>query len=204
MKDNGSINVVPQNLPAGITPTPPEVIDVNVMDLQGFRVYFRIHTTTKFRRLMDHYAERRGHVRSGLWFGFGDAKINPRDTPQSLHIKDNDTIYVISHLNPESRNFPVSIPTPDTLIELDFMTVKGTKTTIKLNKYTKMNDLMNVYAQKVGQDRNSLRFIFNGVEVPPKEPPFELHMTNKDVVQVIVSAEITRDVGNSDNASVKS
>jgi len=56
----------------------------------------------------------------------------------------------------------------------------------KIKTTTKLGKLMDVYANRVGHEPNTIRFIFDGVKVKPDDTPLDLDMTDNDRIDVMV------------------
>ncbi|WAR54684.1 hypothetical protein PtB15_4B301 [Puccinia triticina] len=56
----------------------------------------------------------------------------------------------------------------------------------KIKTTTKLGKLMDVYANRIGHDPTTIRFIFDGVKVKPDDTPLDLDMSDNDRIDVMV------------------
>ncbi|EFP86314.1 hypothetical protein PGT21_028959 [Puccinia graminis f. sp. tritici] len=56
----------------------------------------------------------------------------------------------------------------------------------KIKTTTKLGKLMDVYANRIGHDPNTIRFIFDGVKVKADDTPLDLDMSDNDRIDVMV------------------
>ncbi|KAI8918397.1 hypothetical protein PhCBS80983_g01198 [Powellomyces hirtus] len=56
----------------------------------------------------------------------------------------------------------------------------------KIKRTTPLQRLMDAYVGKTGQDRNSVRFLYDGARINGHETPDELDMEDNDMIQVSV------------------
>ncbi|EED87825.1 predicted protein, partial [Thalassiosira pseudonana CCMP1335] len=58
----------------------------------GEETYFKIKKTTKMKKIMDAYAQRKGINRTSVRFLLDGDRITDDDTPKTLEIEDQDQI----------------------------------------------------------------------------------------------------------------
>ncbi|KAJ3190043.1 Small ubiquitin- modifier 1 [Gaertneriomyces sp. JEL0708] len=71
-------------------------------------------------------------------------------------------------------------------INLKVVNQDGSEIAFKIKRSTPMQRLMDAYVAKTGQDKNSVRFLFDGQRINGHETPEELDMEDNDQIQVSV------------------
>eukprot|EP01082_Thalassiosira_pseudonana_P010194 g8948.t1 g8948 contig34:495094-495889(+) len=69
-----------------------EQLTIRVKDQNGEETYFKIKKTTKMKKIMDAYAQRKGINRTSVRFLLDGDRITDDDTPKTLEIEDQDQI----------------------------------------------------------------------------------------------------------------
>ena len=75
-----------------------ETATIRVKDLTGEETMFKIKKSTKFVKIMNAYAMRKGAEAMSLRFLFGRERIHPDDTCETLELEDGDQVDVIFNL----------------------------------------------------------------------------------------------------------
>ena len=67
-------------------------IDFAIRDQSGDKTYFRVRRATRFERVFDTYAQRKGVSVGSLRFHLDGERINPTQSPRELDMEDQDEI----------------------------------------------------------------------------------------------------------------
>lgn len=78
-----------------------------------------------------------------------------------------------SPVNNQGEHIQVKVRSPD-----------GAEVFFKIKRKTKLEKLMEVYCNRLGQSMNSLRFLFEGQRIADNHTPKELGMEEEDVIEV--------------------
>ena len=70
-------------------------INIKVVNQDGAEVYFKIKTTTPFKRLMDAYCNRQGQIVTSFRFLYDGQRLMAQDTPASIDMENDDIIDVV-------------------------------------------------------------------------------------------------------------
>jgi len=73
-------------------PQSQDHISLKVVDQDGNEVYFKIKRQTPLRKLIDAYCQRQAKNPSAIRFLYDGERIQPEQTPEELHMEDNDII----------------------------------------------------------------------------------------------------------------
>ena len=73
-----------------------EQIKLRVCSQEGQEMFFKIRKDTLLKRLMDTYCSRVGGSSLTVRFLFDGARINDKDTPDSLKMEEGDTIDAVA------------------------------------------------------------------------------------------------------------
>ncbi|MBW0463634.1 hypothetical protein O181_003349 [Austropuccinia psidii MF-1] len=71
-------------------------------------------------------------------------------------------------------------------INLRVVDGKGNEVFFKIKRSTALEKLMNAYAERAGQHKNSIRFMFDGAKVRPEDTPHDLDMNDNDKIEVMI------------------
>ncbi|KAI0072250.1 ubiquitin-like protein [Panus rudis PR-1116 ss-1] len=82
---------------------------------------------------------------------------------------------------PESKVEDANAP-----INIKVVTQTGEEVYFKIKRSTKLSKLQSAYAQKVGKDVNSIRFLYDGNRVNESDTPATLEMEDNDTIDVMV------------------
>ena len=72
-----------------------ETVTIRVKDLTGEETMFKIKKSTKFVKIMNAYAMRKGVEAMSLRFLLDCERIHPDDTCATLQLEDGDQVYVM-------------------------------------------------------------------------------------------------------------
>ncbi|KAI8816443.1 ubiquitin-related domain-containing protein [Fimicolochytrium jonesii] len=77
---------------------------------------------------------------------------------------------------------------PETVqhINLKVISNDGAEIAFKIKRTTPLERLIGAYVQKAGQDRRSVRFLYEGARIEGHETPDEMEMEDNDIIQVMV------------------
>ena len=78
--------------PEGGVEGPSEHITLKVKSQDGNELFFKIKKGTQLKKLMDAYCSRNGVNPSTVRFLFDGQRIQETNTPNDLHLEDNDQI----------------------------------------------------------------------------------------------------------------
>ncbi|PVF96615.1 ubiquitin-like protein [Serendipita vermifera] len=71
-------------------------------------------------------------------------------------------------------------------INIRVVTSQGDEVFFKIKTNTKLTKLRSAYAQKVGKDLNSIRFLYDGNRINEDDTPNSLGMEDNDSIDVMV------------------
>ncbi|KAF9523326.1 ubiquitin-like protein [Crepidotus variabilis] len=71
-------------------------------------------------------------------------------------------------------------------INIRVATSNGDEVFFKIKRSTKLSKLQGAYANKVGKDVGSIRFLYDGVRVNEDDTPHTLDMEDNDTIDVMV------------------
>ncbi|CAL1702519.1 unnamed protein product [Somion occarium] len=71
-------------------------------------------------------------------------------------------------------------------INIKVVTQTGEEVFFKIKRSTKLSKLQSAYAQKVGKDVGSIRFLYDGNRVNENDTPASLDMEDNDAIDVMV------------------
>jgi small ubiquitin-related modifier len=144
-------------------------ISIGLRDGTGQEIFLATAMTTKFQTMFEQYARMNGVEISTLRFMFNGKWIDPDDTPWMLEMEGRDVIAVLSSA--------ITIRVRDqTGKEVSFI-VKAT---------TKLNKIFMTYAQRIGVQTSSLRFLIDGERLEPDETPEMYDMEDGDQMDVML------------------
>ncbi|KAF8633118.1 hypothetical protein AX15_001499 [Amanita polypyramis BW_CC] len=71
-------------------------------------------------------------------------------------------------------------------INIKVVTSTGDEVYFKIKRSTKLSKLQGAYANKVGKDVGSIRFLYDGVRIQDDDTPASLDMEDGDTIDVMV------------------
>ncbi|PPR02561.1 hypothetical protein CVT24_001942 [Panaeolus cyanescens] len=71
-------------------------------------------------------------------------------------------------------------------INIKVATAAGEEVFFKIKRSTKLSKLQGAYANKVGKDVSSIRFLYEGVRINDDDTPASLDMEDNDTIDVMV------------------
>ncbi|GJF00421.1 ubiquitin-like protein [Phanerochaete sordida] len=71
-------------------------------------------------------------------------------------------------------------------INIKVTTQTGDEVFFKIKRNTKLSKLQGAYANKVGKDVNSIRFLYDGNRIQDDDTPASLDMEDNDTIDVMV------------------
>ncbi|KAE9404248.1 small ubiquitin-related modifier [Gymnopus androsaceus JB14] len=78
---------------------------------------------------------------------------------------------------PEDANAPINVKV---------VSATGDEVFFKIKRSTKLSKLQGAYANKVGKDVNSIRFLYDGARISDTDTPASLDMEDNDTIDVMV------------------
>lgn len=72
-----------------------EPITLRVKDQNGTETVFKVKASTKFKRILDAYAQKTGASAESLKLMYDGEQVNTDQTPHDLDIEDNDVLEVV-------------------------------------------------------------------------------------------------------------
>lgn len=72
-----------------------DIIEFHLIAQDGFDLLFRVRRSVKISRVMELYCQRNVISLRETQFFFNGSLVNNNDTPESLHMRENDVINVI-------------------------------------------------------------------------------------------------------------
>merc|ERR1712230_212757 len=74
----------------------------------------------------------------------------------------------------------------DDHINIKVVDANHAETFFKIKMSTKLGKLMTAYADRNGQDRNSVKFLYDGQRIGPEDTPSKLEMDDNDSIDVVI------------------
>jgi len=71
-------------------------------------------------------------------------------------------------------------------INVKVVSSSGEEVFFKIKRTTKLSKLQGAYANKVGKDVNSIRFLYDGSRINDEDTPESLEMEDNDTIDVMV------------------
>ncbi|EIN06854.1 ubiquitin-like protein [Punctularia strigosozonata HHB-11173 SS5] len=88
---------------------------------------------------------------------------------------------------PPSQSQPeVKSEDPNAPINVKVVTSTGEEVFFKIKRNTKLSKLQGAYANKVGKDVGSIRFLYDGNRINEDDTPATLDMEDNDTIDVMV------------------
>jgi len=86
---------------------------------------------------------------------------------------------------PQTQDEVKTEGSPET-INIKVVTSSGEEVFFKIKRNTKLSKLRGAYANKVGKDINSIRFLYEGNRINDDDTPGSLDMEENDTIDVMV------------------
>ncbi|KAN0118958.1 Ubiquitin-related domain containing protein [Russula decolorans] len=74
----------------------------------------------------------------------------------------------------------------NTTINVKVVSAQGEEVFFKIKRTTKLSKLQGAYANKVGKDVSSIRFLYDGARINDEDTPASLDMEDNDTIDVMV------------------
>ncbi|KUJ13917.1 ubiquitin-like protein [Mollisia scopiformis] len=185
---------------AGAADTPadqdaPKYLNVKVVDQSRNEVFFKIKMHTPLKKVMDAYCERQSIRREDIRFVLEGERITDNDTPLSKEMEDGDSIEVFREQTGGNGGEEGAQEKPKdegakATINIKLMDQNRNDTTYRVKLTTKMEKVMNTFANQQGQLVDSLRFFTpDGKRIIPTDTPESLALEDEDVVDVHLHQE---------------
>ncbi|OSC98127.1 small ubiquitin-like modifier [Trametes coccinea BRFM310] len=88
--------------------------------------------------------------------------------------------------NPPTQDAEPKVEDPNAPINIKVTTQTGEEVFFKIKRNTKLSKLQGAYANKVGKDVNSIRFLYDGSRIGDDDTPASLDMEDNDTIDVMV------------------
>ncbi|RDB21818.1 Ubiquitin-like protein SMT3 [Hypsizygus marmoreus] len=75
---------------------------------------------------------------------------------------------------------------PNATINIKVVSSTGEEVFFKIKRSTKLSKLQGAYANKVGKDVGSIRFLYDGTRINDDDTPTSLDMEDNDTIDVMV------------------
>jgi len=75
---------------------------------------------------------------------------------------------------------------PNATINIKVVSSTGEEVFFKIKRSTKLSKLQGAYANKVGKDVGSIRFLYDGARIADDDTPTSLDMEDNDTIDVMV------------------
>ncbi|PFH52509.1 hypothetical protein AMATHDRAFT_57135 [Amanita thiersii Skay4041] len=85
-----------------------------------------------------------------------------------------------------TQNAEVKTEDPNTPINIKVVSQTGDEVYFKIKRNTKLSKLQGAYANKVGKDVGSIRFLYDGARIQDDDTPALLGMEDNDTIDVMV------------------
>ncbi|KAH0580776.1 Ubiquitin-like protein SMT3 [Termitomyces sp. J132] len=94
-------------------------------------------------------------------------------------MSDNET-------SQQSRQEDVKSEDANSTINIKVVSSTGEEVFFKIKRSTKLSKLQGAYANKVGKDVSSIRFLYDGSRISEDDTPTSLDMEDNDTIDVMV------------------
>ncbi|KAG6860228.1 hypothetical protein C0995_013901 [Termitomyces sp. Mi166 len=84
------------------------------------------------------------------------------------------------------RQEDVKAEDANSTINIKVVSSTGEEVFFKIKRSTKLSKLQGAYANKVGKDVNSIRFLYDGTRISEDDTPTTLEMEDNDTIDVMV------------------
>ncbi|KAI0654271.1 small ubiquitin-like modifier [Cubamyces menziesii] len=88
--------------------------------------------------------------------------------------------------NTPTQDAEPKVEDPNAPINIRVLTQTGEEVFFKIKRSTKLSKLQGAYANKVGKDVNSIRFLYDGNRIGDDDTPASLDMEDNDSIDVMV------------------
>ncbi|KAI0631419.1 small ubiquitin-like modifier [Trametes polyzona] len=88
--------------------------------------------------------------------------------------------------NPNTQEGESKAQDPSAPINIKVVTQTGEEVFFKIKRNTKLSKLQGAYANKVGKDVNSIRFLYDGNRINDDDTPASLDMEDNDAIDAMV------------------
>eukprot|EP01038_Epipyxis_sp_PR26KG_P013603 gene13603-18257_t len=170
-------------------PPNPLSLVIIVRDPSGDDSFFKVNKTTKLKKLMESFANRKGVAASVLSFYHERDQVHPEDTPELLGMEDQDVLDV-SVVDILSDNSSIMLG-----VRMDGVRSSGfirgiTKAhqglpiiPLRVGKTTSIHATFRAYFdRKDGIDASRFYFMFGGKIILPNQTVESLHLKDGDVI----------------------
>ena len=160
-----------------------ESILLKVRDQEANETVYKVKMSIRMGKLKRSYAEQVGVDVSSLKFLLNGQRINDEDTPQILKMEEDDLIEVFKEQTGGMDDFGNEDEIEHTKLKVMCHDDSG-EIPFKLKMSTPMGKLKRSYAERVGVDVSSLRFLFGGLRINDEDNPQTLKMEKEDFIEV--------------------
>ncbi|KAF8063189.1 ubiquitin-like protein [Lyophyllum atratum] len=87
---------------------------------------------------------------------------------------------------PHAEGDEVKTEDPNATINIKVVSSTGEEVFFKIKRSTKLSKLQGAYANKVGKDVGSIRFLYDGTRIADEDTPTSLDMEDNDTIDVMV------------------
>jgi small ubiquitin-related modifier len=182
--------------PAADADTDNAAITLKVVDVGGDEMFFKVKKTTKMKKIMDAYADKKGVSFQSLRFMKDGLRIKEDDTPKMLEMEDDDQIDVRIEtigggVEDEEEQKPnigekEDKPTADNVLTLQLKDQAGDILSFKVKDSSQMKKIFAAYAQRKGVPVETFRFLLDGNRVNPNDTPSSLSLEDNDQIDVML------------------
>jgi small ubiquitin-related modifier len=172
-------------------------ITLKVVDSSGEEMFFKVKKTTKMKKIMDAYAEKKGVNLKAIRFTHDGERIKEDDTPKMLELEDDDQIDVRLEtvgggVEEEEDEQKPNIAekedkaTADNILTLQLKDQAGDVLSFKVKDSSQMRKIFAAYASRKGVPVDTFRFLLDGNRVNPNETPSSLSLEDNDQIDVML------------------
>lgn len=86
----------------------------------------------------------------------------------------------------QEQDEQVKAEDPNATINIKVVSSTGEEVFFKIKRSTKLSKLQGAYANKVGKDVGSIRFLYDGTRIADDDTPTSLDMEDNDTIDVMV------------------
>jgi small ubiquitin-related modifier len=162
-------------------------INIKVRDSSGEEMVFRVKRNTPMKKIFEAYAQRMGVRQETLKFSFDGERMKDEDTPKMLEMNDNDQIDVFIHQvgGADTEDVKPAMG-EEAAITIKVREPTGEEIAFKVKKTTKMQKIIDAYANRKGVAVNALRFLLDGNRINADDTPKTLELEDGDQIDVRV------------------
>lgn len=166
-------------------------INIRVTDMQGENeLHFKVKKMIALAKVMNAWAVKQGTTRDTFRFMFRGFRVLDNDTPQSLNM-NNDDLLTAHHEQgqPATPNQEQQHDANSLHLNVKVTDQSGNEQFFRIKKNMPLEKLMQNWCDKLGNNLNSQRFMFEGSRIQKGNTATSLEIEDGDMIQVFQEQE---------------